>query len=330
MNRPIKFNLGGLGVYTTKNFLPENVTYTIPFAEYQHHEFENASMVLQWYRNYLFCIELIEFNTETQRTINYEVLEASLFIFFMLDGETIFRTLDGNILNRPVSGAYYATFNDANVYEAIFEPGKNILLYISLRKEWILREKSSLPKLSKFVSSSLKNGNSVLYMEKLFMSHSLAKSLVRIWHLPLLRGTDLESHLLPMIKEILKIYDKAQDYRIHLSGMSNEEKVHEIRAYLKSGYLLPNITNINALCKRYYITERTLRRVFYKAEKRTIIEFVVDLRLDYAGTLLYQKGLSVKQISELCGFTSSNYFCRLFKKKYGITPKDYRTITSGM
>ncbi|WP_433901868.1 helix-turn-helix transcriptional regulator [Sphingobacterium puteale] len=326
MNRPIKFNLEGLGIYKTKNLLPEDVTYRIPFADCQYHELKNASVVFQWYGNYLYYMELIEFNTETQRTIYYEVLEPSLFMFFMFDGETAFRTLDGDILNRPIRGSYYATFNDVNVYEAAFEPGRNILLYISLRKDWILRENSSLPRVSKFVSSSLKNGCSVSYMEKLFMSHSLAKSLLRIWHLPLSEKVDLESLLLPMIKEILKIYDRAQDYRIHLSGMSNEEKVHEIRGYLKSGYLLPNITDINALCERYYITERTLRRVFYKVEERTIIDFVTDHRLDYARSILCQKNLSIKQISELCGFNNPSYFCRLFKRKYKTTPKNYRSV----
>gem|GEM_PF-4345878 len=95
------------------------------------------------------------------------------------------------------------------------------------------------------------------------MSRSLAKELIKIWHLPSLDNIDLETTPLPMIKKILRIYGRAQDCRIHLSEMINAEKIHEIKGYQKSGCLSPEKTDIDVLYKRFFITERTLRIHLY-------------------------------------------------------------------
>lgn len=323
MKRSIKFNLDSLEIYKSSKSLTDNITFKIPFADSICHEFADGNVMFQYYSNFLYFMELIEFSSESQHTVHCEVLEPSLFMFFMFEGEAEFSTPEGNILNCPGRGTYYGTFSDRGIYRNTFKPGCNIILYISLRIEWIQRKASALPNLSKFLSFCLKSNVSVSYMEKLFMSRSLAKELINIWHLPTLDNIDLEMTLLPMIKKILRIYDRAQDYRIHLSEMSNSEKIHEIKGYLKSGCLSQEITDIEVLCKRYFITERTLRRLFFKLEKKTIIDFVTDQRLEHSKVLLIKRGLSVKEISEQCGFASPNYFCRLFKKKYAITPKRY-------
>ncbi|MDQ1150467.1 helix-turn-helix transcriptional regulator [Sphingobacterium zeae] len=323
MNRSIKFNLGSLEIYKSSKSFTDNNTFKIPFADSLYHEFVGGKAVFQCYSNFLYFMELIEFSSENQHTIYSEVLEPSLFMFFIFEGEAEFSSPEGNILSCPARGTYYATFCDQGIYKKTFKPGCNIILYISLRIEWIQRKASALPNLSKFLSFCLKSNVSVSYMEKLFMSRSLAKELIKIWHLPILDNIDLETTLLPMIKKILRIYDRAQDYRIHLSEMSNSEKIHEIKEYLKSGCLSTEITDIEALCKRYFIIERTLRRLFFKLEKKTIIDFVTDHRLEHSKLLLTKRILSVKEISEQCGFASPSYFCRLFKKKYAMTPKRY-------
>ena len=42
-----------------------------------------------------------------------------------------------------------------------------------------------------------------------------------------------------------------------------------------------------------------------------------------AGMVSREQKLTVTQISEELGFTSIHYFCRLFKKETGMTPKEY-------
>ena len=53
-------------------------------------------------------------------------------------------------------------------------------------------------------------------------------------------------------------------------------------------------------------------------------EYLQQLRLERASTLLKETEASVISIAQECGFASVSYFNRIFKAAYGITPSEYR------
>ena len=53
-------------------------------------------------------------------------------------------------------------------------------------------------------------------------------------------------------------------------------------------------------------------------------EYLVFVRLQHAALELITTGDTITQIALRCGFSDSNYFKDVFKKKYGMTPRDYR------
>ena len=55
----------------------------------------------------------------------------------------------------------------------------------------------------------------------------------------------------------------------------------------------------------------------------TVNTLVTDRELEKAKELILEK-LPIEQISEICGFESSAYFRRLFKKHVGTSPREYR------
>jgi AraC-like DNA-binding protein len=52
--------------------------------------------------------------------------------------------------------------------------------------------------------------------------------------------------------------------------------------------------------------------------------YLEDLRLKTAMEALFGEGLHVKEAAARCGIYDVNYFCRIFKKRYGISPGKYR------
>lgn len=56
----------------------------------------------------------------------------------------------------------------------------------------------------------------------------------------------------------------------------------------------------------------------------SIIEYVLSLRIENAKEQLMEEELSIKEIAESVGFHDHNYFSRVFKKRVGLTPSDYR------
>lgn len=67
-----------------------------------------------------------------------------------------------------------------------------------------------------------------------------------------------------------------------------------------------------------------LCRVFKKYLNSTPIEFINDLKLNYAVNLLLHTDLNNLNISLESGFENLSHFYHVFKKKYGIAPNKYR------
>jgi len=68
------------------------------------------------------------------------------------------------------------------------------------------------------------------------------------------------------------------------------------------------------------------RSCFYRKIKAltdiTPIEYLKTKRLERAAQLLRQ-GSRINEVAERVGFSSSSYFAKCFRQKYGVLPKDY-------
>ncbi len=54
----------------------------------------------------------------------------------------------------------------------------------------------------------------------------------------------------------------------------------------------------------------------------SVVEFIRSIRLNHAMTLLTSGKYNVTEVSEMCGFSSSAYFSRVFKENFGISPSE--------
>ena len=69
-----------------------------------------------------------------------------------------------------------------------------------------------------------------------------------------------------------------------------------------------------------------LSKLFKEEKGETFINFISDKRLEKARQLLAETELSIKEITAEVGYNDQNYFSRIFKTKYGLSPKEYRKI----
>lgn len=65
-------------------------------------------------------------------------------------------------------------------------------------------------------------------------------------------------------------------------------------------------------------------KVFKKEIGRSIMDYLLERRIDEAKKLLPDDTLSVVQVAEAVGFSDYNYFSRLFRKRSGCSPTVYR------
>lgn len=67
-----------------------------------------------------------------------------------------------------------------------------------------------------------------------------------------------------------------------------------------------------------------LRRLFQDFCGESPLQYLRNLRLERARILLRNPYLSIEEIAERCGFGGSNYFIRIYKSRYGVTPRKDR------
>jgi len=67
-----------------------------------------------------------------------------------------------------------------------------------------------------------------------------------------------------------------------------------------------------------------LSKLFKDETGNNFIDYVTDKRLDKARSLLKQGELNIKEISHECGYSDQNYFSKLFRRKFGLTPTEYK------
>ena len=85
-------------------------------------------------------------------------------------------------------------------------------------------------------------------------------------------------------------------------------------------------TAIQQVVAQAGIPERTLKRRFRAATGVTLIDYLQNLRVEAAKRLLESSQLPVEEISVDAGYEDASFFRRLFKRRTGLTPSQYRRM----
>ncbi|MCF7934260.1 MAG: AraC family transcriptional regulator [Spirochaetia bacterium] len=81
---------------------------------------------------------------------------------------------------------------------------------------------------------------------------------------------------------------------------------------------------IDELCSIAHMSHSSLNRAFHKAAGCSPIEYQLRLRIERSCRLLRTTGYSITRISELTGFSDSNYFSRQFRRIMQASPREYK------
>ncbi len=68
-----------------------------------------------------------------------------------------------------------------------------------------------------------------------------------------------------------------------------------------------------------------LGSLFQEAEGVTLHQYIINKRLEKSKALLVNTRMSVSEVSLLCGFSGAGYFTEQFRKRTGLTPREYRS-----
>lgn len=120
-----------------------------------------------------------------------------------------------------------------------------------------------------------------------------------------------------------KILDALAEY-IHLKGMvhlSNTQIITKINNYINE-HITEDIT-VYDLCNELGLSRTHLYEIMKKQTGEGVSSFIRNKKLEHALQLIRTTELKIPEIASRAGFSDYNYFLRLFKNKYGLSPKKY-------
>ncbi|HEV8246026.1 MAG TPA: AraC family transcriptional regulator, partial [Polyangiaceae bacterium] len=83
---------------------------------------------------------------------------------------------------------------------------------------------------------------------------------------------------------------------------------------------LAQVARLSGFAPKYF------SRLFSERENKPFELYVLGLRLERAKHLLSSTDLDIGRVAKLAGFASAQYFCRVFRRDLGRTPRQYRRL----
>ena len=93
--------------------------------------------------------------------------------------------------------------------------------------------------------------------------------------------------------------------------------------YLKENYTRENLS-LEDLCLHLHVSPSYFSAVFKKETKKTFHQYLTELRMDRALTLLSSGEMRTAQVAREVGLPDPSYFSYCFKKHFGFPPGQAR------
>ena len=103
---------------------------------------------------------------------------------------------------------------------------------------------------------------------------------------------------------------------------SDSRRVQKVQKYIDSHY--QEEIRLPLLADMVGMTPVSFSRFFRLRTGKTLSDYILDIRLGYATRLLVDSSRTVAEICYDCGFNNLSNFNRLFKRKKGCSPKEFR------
>ncbi len=131
--------------------------------------------------------------------------------------------------------------------------------------------------------------------------------------------------------ELLSHYFVQKDVQTYkcpfLNQKENVEKVRMAKKLLLND--LQNSPTIKELAKEVGMNEHNLKSGFKEIYAKPIHSFLKDHKMMTARELIDSREFKVNEIAEQLGYSNVSHFIEAFKKKFGLTPKQYELNSMG-
>ncbi|NQX57981.1 AraC family transcriptional regulator [Paenibacillus qinlingensis] len=137
------------------------------------------------------------------------------------------------------------------------------------------------------------------------------------------------ANLLQIVQVIFSITELSPERKrwIEIETNSDHSLLRKVEIYLNDDQSYA--VDVHRLAASLHMSYGHLARKYKKLSGQTIIDRMSQIRLERSLELLRCTDQPIQEIAYVTGLSSLSYYSRLFKKIYGMSPKDYREKNKG-
>ncbi|WP_405175011.1 AraC family transcriptional regulator [Paenibacillus sp. FSL H8-0261] len=120
-----------------------------------------------------------------------------------------------------------------------------------------------------------------------------------------------------------QLFDDIQELQADKRSSKQSDLIRQINQKINQSYTDPSL-GLNQIADELNLSPIYVSRLYKQQTMTAIVDVIMDVRMQEVCRLLKESDLSVSDIAEMTGFTSSSYLHRMFKRNFSITPMEYR------
>nr|MCR5101787.1 AraC family transcriptional regulator [Butyrivibrio sp.] len=110
---------------------------------------------------------------------------------------------------------------------------------------------------------------------------------------------------------------------IKSGGTTDNDQVISVCAYINEHLEDPGLA-VSELADYVHLSQAYLSTLFSKKMNMTIVQYIAQTRHEMALKLIQNPSMKLSDIARKCGYNDQKYFAKVFRKKVGMTPTEYR------
>ena len=149
--------------------------------------------------------------------------------------------------------------------------------------------------------------------------------------------------LFPLLENALNTYQNCQSAlqlkqllqstcKAVLDSLADEKNprksalVSQVQEYICLNFNHPDL-RLETIASHFFVNPQHLSTVFSQESGVTLTSYINVCRMKKARQFLLEDSPSIQNVASLCGFSDSGYFSKCFRKYYGISPKNFVSLT---
>ncbi len=127
---------------------------------------------------------------------------------------------------------------------------------------------------------------------------------------------DITHYLMGWYQTNIEVFDLNRSRR-------RTDIVEKVKSLIVEKYNDPNLT-LQKLAEAVCLSPSHLRALFRDTMGETLADYIAEYRLQKAAEMFIQTEKPVAEIAAAVGLSSANYFHSVFRRRFGVTPLEYR------